>query len=58
MVELGSCAIPAYFRITLQRNPVQRPEKIAPPRGKLGVLMPGMGGASITFMAGVDFALG
>jgi myo-inositol-1-phosphate synthase len=33
---------------------MQRPEKIAPPRGKLGVLMPGMGAVSTTFMAGVD----
>ena len=54
MAGLGSCAIPAYFRITLQRNPMQRPEKIASPRGKLGVLMPGMGAVSTTFMAGVD----
>ena len=33
---------------------MQRPEKIASPRGKLGVLMPGMGAVSTTFMAGVD----
>jgi myo-inositol-1-phosphate synthase len=33
---------------------MQRPAKIAPPKGKLGVLMPGMGAVSTTFMAGVE----
>ncbi|HYL10100.1 MAG TPA: inositol-3-phosphate synthase [Candidatus Acidoferrales bacterium] len=33
---------------------MRRPAKIAPPKGKLGVLTPGMGAVSTTFMAGVD----
>jgi myo-inositol-1-phosphate synthase len=32
------------------------PTSIAPPDGKLGVLMPGMGAVSTTFMAGVELA--
>ena len=31
-----------------------RPSSIAPPKGKLGVLTPGMGAVSTTFMAGVE----
>jgi myo-inositol-1-phosphate synthase len=33
---------------------MQKPAKIAPPKGKLGVLLPGMGAVSTTFMAGVE----
>jgi myo-inositol-1-phosphate synthase len=33
---------------------MEKPEKIAQPRGRLGVLMPGMGAVSTTFMAGVE----
>jgi myo-inositol-1-phosphate synthase len=33
---------------------MRRPASIAPPKGKLGVLIPGMGAVSTTFMAGVD----
>ncbi len=33
---------------------MRRPTSIAPPRGKLGVLTPGMGAVSTTFMAGVE----
>jgi myo-inositol-1-phosphate synthase len=33
---------------------MRRPATIAPPKGKLGVLTPGMGAVSTTFMAGVD----
>jgi myo-inositol-1-phosphate synthase len=33
---------------------MRRPANIAPPKGKLGVLTPGMGAVSTTFMAGVD----
>src|ERR1700693_1767560 len=33
---------------------MRRPVSIAPPKGKLGVLTPGMGAVSTTFMAGVD----
>jgi myo-inositol-1-phosphate synthase len=35
-------------------NGMRRPASIAPPKGKLGVLMPGMGAVSTTFMAGVE----
>src|SRR5271170_3236200 len=33
---------------------MRRPVSIAPPKGKLGVLTPGMGAVSTTLMAGVD----
>jgi myo-inositol-1-phosphate synthase len=33
---------------------MDKPGKITPPRGRLGVLMPGMGAVSTTFMAGVE----
>src|SRR3984957_17799281 len=33
---------------------MRRPGSIAPPKGKLGVLLPGMGAVSTTFMAGVE----
>jgi len=33
---------------------MRRPVSITPPKGKLGVLMPGMGAVSTTFMAGVE----
>jgi myo-inositol-1-phosphate synthase len=33
---------------------MQKPAKIAPAKGKLGVLLPGMGAVSTTFMAGVE----
>src|SRR5271154_2794135 len=33
---------------------MRKPGSIAPPKGKLGVLTPGMGAVSTTFMAGVD----
>ena len=33
---------------------MEKPSKIAPARGKLGVLLPGMGAVSTTFMAGVE----
>jgi myo-inositol-1-phosphate synthase len=33
---------------------MRRPASIAPPKGRLGVLMPGMGAVSTTFMAGVE----
>src|ERR1700687_684990 len=33
---------------------MRRPVNIAPPKGKLGVLTPGMGAVSTTFMAGVE----
>src|SRR6202795_3294520 len=32
---------------------MEKPAKIAPPKGKLGILLPGMGAVSTTFMAGV-----
>ncbi len=33
---------------------MEKPNRIAPPRGKLGVLLPGMGAVATTFMAGVE----
>src|ERR1700675_2542404 len=33
---------------------MEKPGKIAPPKGKLGILLPGMGAVSTTFMAGVE----
>lgn len=33
---------------------MKKPTRIAPARGKLGILMPGMGAVSTTFMAGVE----
>src|ERR1700733_11777457 len=33
---------------------MRRPVSVTPPKGKLGVLMPGMGAVSTTFMAGVE----
>src|SRR2546425_4458359 len=33
---------------------MEKPSKIAPARGKLGVLLPGMGAVSTTFTAGVE----
>ena len=33
---------------------MDKPAKIASPKGKLGVLLPGMGAVSTTFMAGVE----
>src|SRR5438045_5202386 len=33
---------------------MEKPSKIAPAKGKLGILLPGMGAVSTTFMAGVE----
>ncbi|MCL6481211.1 MAG: inositol-3-phosphate synthase [Firmicutes bacterium] len=33
---------------------MRRPKKIAPPKGKLGVLLPGMGAVATTFIAGTE----
>lgn len=33
---------------------MEKPAKIAPPKGKLGILTPGMGAVSTTFMSGVE----
>jgi myo-inositol-1-phosphate synthase len=37
-----------------QETPMRRPKKIAPPKGKLGVLLPGMGAVATTFIAGTE----
>src|ERR1700747_803887 len=37
-----------------RRSGMEKPGKIALPKGKLGVLLPGMGAVSTTFMAGVE----
>src|ERR1700736_1549433 len=36
------------------RRGMEKPARIAPAKGKLGVLLPGMGAVSTTFMAGVE----
>ena len=41
-------------RVTKGERRMRRPASIAPPKGKLGILTPGMGAVSTTFMAGVD----
>ena len=33
---------------------IRRPTKVTPPKGKLGVLTPGMGAVTTTFIAGVE----
>src|SRR5499427_5790531 len=33
---------------------MEKPSKIAPAKGKLGILLPGMGAVATTFMAGVE----
>jgi myo-inositol-1-phosphate synthase len=33
---------------------MEKPNSIAPPKGKLGILLPGMGAVATTFMAGVE----
>src|SRR6266850_5217517 len=38
----------------IQRSGMEKPSKIAPAKGKLGVLLPGLGAVSTTFMAGVE----
>src|ERR1700741_601094 len=42
------------FHILYSRSCMEKPGKIASPKGKLGVLTPGMGAVSTTFMAGVE----
>src|SRR5207245_3972170 len=37
-----------------KRSGMEKPSKIAPAKGKLGVLLPGLGAVSTTFMAGVE----
>jgi len=44
----------AAEEIKFKRSGMDKPVKIAPPKGKLGVLLPGMGAVSTTFMAGVE----
>jgi myo-inositol-1-phosphate synthase len=54
-VGLGFAAV-AVIRIQKIKlgSGMEKPAKIASPRGKLGVLLPGMGAVSTTFMAGVE----
>jgi len=42
------------FGSFIQRSGMEKPSKIAPAKGKLGVLLPGLGAVSTTFMAGVE----
>src|SRR5712664_1585406 len=54
----NSCARFIFLSIVLrsfnQRSGMEKPSKIAPAKGKLGVLLPGLGAVSTTFMAGVE----
>src|SRR5262249_21114969 len=43
-----------YWFVWEQRSCMEKPSKIAPPKGKLGILTPDMGAVSTTFMAGVE----
>jgi myo-inositol-1-phosphate synthase len=46
---------PLYATTTEKlREFMEKPKNVAPPRGKLGVLLPGMGAVATTFMAGVE----
>jgi myo-inositol-1-phosphate synthase len=47
-------AEPARNDRTKETNGMRRPAAIAPPKGRLGVLTPGMGAVSTTLMAGVE----
>jgi myo-inositol-1-phosphate synthase len=47
------CPCVQVYQLKL-RNFMEKPNSIAPPRGKLGVLLPGMGAVATTFMAGVE----
>ncbi|MGB6685045.1 MAG: inositol-3-phosphate synthase, partial [Candidatus Acidiferrum sp.] len=42
------------FQILLTEEFMDKPGKITPPKGKLGILTPGMGAVSTTFMSGVE----
>src|SRR2546425_3254230 len=43
---------PPHYRGQTEDTRMRRPTSIAPPKGTLGVLTPGMGAVSTTFMAG------
>ena len=43
-------------RVILDNDPMLQPRPIAPPTGKLGVLLPGLGAVSSTLIAGVETA--
>jgi len=43
-----------FFGSFIQRSGMEKPSKIAPAKGKLGVLLPGLGAVSTTFIAGVE----
>src|SRR2546428_69737 len=45
---------PPHYRGQTEDTGMRRPTSIAPPKGTLGVLTPGMGAVSTTFMAGVE----
>src|SRR5271170_3045193 len=57
IVRQPPCAAPSHHKISESRKGrigMRRPVSIAPPKGKLGVLTPGMGAVSTTVMAGVE----
>src|ERR1700739_2247630 len=49
---MSGCA--QVFHQSKTEESMEKPTKIAAPKGKLGVLTPGMGAVSTTFMAGVE----
>src|SRR6266480_2936142 len=50
----GSFFPSVVLRAFNKRSGMEKPSKIAPAKGKLGVLLPGLGAVSTTFMAGVE----
>jgi len=53
-VRLSGSSRAHFFAKFRGKDRMRRPVNIAPPKGKLGVLTPGMGAVSTTFMAGVE----
>jgi myo-inositol-1-phosphate synthase len=51
---MGKSAATSFLNEFRGKQRMRRPVSIAPPKGKLGVLTPGMGAVSTTVMAGVE----
>src|SRR5262244_1786904 len=49
-----SCSHPVFIRRSILGMPVKKGAEIAPAKGKLGVLLVGLGAVSTTFIAGVE----
>src|SRR5215467_1640931 len=50
----GPWLLLSLSHLKLSRSCMEKPAKIALPKGKLGILTPGMGAVATTFMAGVE----